>query len=244
MAKFFISYSRKDKAVAEQIRDHISLLDTKHFVFLDTKDITAGANWRQRLQYEIETADFVILVLSEASLRSNWVEKETQWATREESSSGIKKLFVYKIDSAETPEFLTSRQILIASGNFTIDFYRLMEGIFQGHSFFAVKHSLELEDESYYQGNIWIEAPKKFLDLIYLVEYRFDYNFWDKKPRYRGEKGTIAGKIEIQKSTSKTRQLKFTQRFRTMQHFTVFVMLYLKNAKELSFVHPVHLTSP
>jgi TIR domain-containing protein len=244
MARVFISYSRKDKAIAEQIRDHISLLDSKHYVFLDSKDITTGEDWGKRLLYEIETADFMILVLSKASLKSDWVEKETEWATREELKTGVKKLYVYKIDNAVTPEFLTTRQILIATGNFTIDFYRLMEGIFQRHSFFTVKHSLELENESYYQGNIWIEAPEKFLELIYMVEYRFDYNFWDKKPKSPKDKGTISGKIETLKNTPGNIQSKFIKPFRTMQHFTVFIMLYLKNAKELYFVHPVHLTSP
>jgi hypothetical protein len=242
MARFFISYSRKDKIVAEQIRDHISLLDTKHYVFLDSRDITAGEEWKQRLQYEVENADFVILVLSESSLESGWVEKETEWAVKGETKSGVKKLFVYKIDNAETPGFLTSRQILITSGNFTIDFYRLMEGISRNHSFFIVKHSLELEDESFYTGNIWIEAQKKFLDLIYMVEYRFDYNFWDKNPRSPDDRGTIAGKIETLKNTPENLESKFLLSFRSMQHFTVFIMLYLKNAKELSFVHPVYLT--
>lgn len=243
MARFFISYSRKDKVVAEQIRNHISLLDSKHYVFLDSKDITTGEDWKQRLSFEIENADFMILVLSEVSLKSDWVEKETEWAVREEFKSGFKKLFVYKIDNAEIPEFLTSRQILVSTGNFTIDFYRLMEGIFQRHCFFSVKHSLELEDEYYYQGNIWIEAHKKFMELIYMVEYRFDYSFWDKNPKSPDDKGTISGKIETLKSTPETKQAKFIMPFRSPQHFTAFIMLYLRNTKELYFVHPVYLIS-
>lgn len=241
MSRFFISYSRKDKVFAEQIRDHIAFLDSKHYVFLDSKDITTGEEWKQRLQFEIENADFVILLLSESSLGSEWVEKETEWAIRGESKSGVKKLFVYKIDNAGTPDFLTSRQILISSGNFTIDFYRLMEGINRSHSFFSVKHSLELEDEHYYQGNIWIETQKKFLELIYMVEYRFDYSFWDKNPRSPEDRGTIAGKIETLRNTPENIHSKFQVSFRSTQHFTVFIMLYLKNTKELSFVHPVYL---
>ena len=242
MARFFISYSRKDKLIAEQIRDHIILLDSKHYVFLDSRDITTGEDWEQRLQFEIENSDFIILILSVSSLESDWVEKETRWAIREESKSGLKKLFVYKIDNAETPEFLTSRQILIVSDNFTLNFYRLMEGINRNHSFFSVKHSLELEDEFYYRGSIWIEAQKKFLELIYMVEYRFDYNFWDKNPKSPDDLGTIAGKIESLKNTPENMESKFKIHFRTAQHFTVFIMLYLKNTKELSFVHPVYLT--
>ena len=243
MARFFISYSRKDKGVAQQIRDHISLLDSKHYVFMDSKDITAGEDWKQRLQSEIEMADFMILVLSQLSLKSEWVEKETEWATREESKTGFKKLFVYKIDAAEVPEILTSRQILASTGNFTIDFYRLMEGIFQRHCFFSVKHSLYLEDEYFYRGNIWIEANKKYLELIYMVEYRFDYSFWDKNPKSPDDRGTISGKIETVKSTHENMQSKFIMPFRTSQHFTVFIMIYLRNTKEISFVHPIYLTS-
>jgi hypothetical protein len=243
MARFFISYSSKDKAIAQRIRDHISLMDSKHYVFLDSKEITIGEDWRQRLQYEIENADFVILILSVASLESDWVEKETEWVTRDESKTGIKKLYVYKTDNAETPEFLTSRQILMATENFTIDFYRLMEGVSRSHSFFTVKHSLELEDETYYQGTIWIEAQKKFLDLIFMVEYRFDYSFWDKIPKSPDDRGTIAGKNEKVYSNPETLESKFILQFRSTQHFTVFVMLYLWNTKELSFVHPVYLTS-
>jgi hypothetical protein len=81
------------------------------------------------------------------------------------------------------------------------------------------------------------------MELIYMVEYRFDFNFWDKNPQSPDDLGTIAGKIETLKGTPENIDSKFIMPFRTTQHFTVFIMLYLKNAKELSFVHPVYLTS-
>jgi hypothetical protein len=243
MARFFISYSRTDSALAQQIRNHISLLDSKHTVFLDSKDILVGEEWEARLVHEIENADYFILLLSQASLSSKWVEREVQMITQRELDSGLMKLFILKLDDAETPAFLLARQMLRTTENFTVDFFRLMEGIFAQHSFFNVKHSLELEDEYWYQGKIWIDALKKFMELIYMVEYRFDYSFMEQKSTDENDRGTIVTRIETLKNTTRNISNKFQLPFRTTQHFTVFVMLYLKNTKEICFVHHVYLTS-
>jgi hypothetical protein len=243
MARFFISYSRTDSALAQQIRNHISLLDSKHTVFLDSKDILVGEEWEARLVHEIENADYFILLLSQASLSSKWVEREVQMITQRELDSGLMKLFILKLDDAETPAFLLARQMLRTTENFTVDFFRLMEGIFAQHSFFNVKHSLELEDEYWYQGKIWIDALKKFMELIYMVEYRFDYSFMEQKSTDENDRGTIVTRIETLKNTARNISNKFQLPFRTTQHFTVFVMLYLKNTKEICFVHHVYLTS-
>jgi hypothetical protein len=133
--------------------------------------------------------------------------------------------------------------MLRTTENFTVDFFRLMEGIFAQHSFFNVKHSLELEDEYWYQGKIWIDALKKFMELIYMVEYRFDYSFMEQKSTDENDRGTIVTRIETLKNTARNISNKFQLPFRTTQHFTVFVMLYLKNTKEICFVHHVYLTS-
>jgi hypothetical protein len=97
MARFFISYSRTDSALAQQIRNHISLLDSKHTVFLDSKDILVGEEWEARLVHEIENADYFILLLSQASLSSKWVEREVQMITQRELDSGLMKLFILKL---------------------------------------------------------------------------------------------------------------------------------------------------
>jgi TIR domain len=62
----FISYSRKDSAFAERLRS--ALVVSGFEVYLDTKDIAPGENWRLRLDDLILAADAVVFVISPDSV--------------------------------------------------------------------------------------------------------------------------------------------------------------------------------
>jgi len=230
MANFFISYSRQDSTVADILRNHIYRLDSSHDVFLDIKSIKTGVNWKTELQRKIKQCDFFILIHSEHSLKSPHVKEEIKWITEAELKTGMRKLVVYRLNYAQIIPEIANYQVLDASDNFTIDFFRLMQGVFSENSFYNVEYEIMLEDEFWYKGKIWIDAPPKYLQKIQMAEYRFDYG-WNESQRILTVNGT-ARSIKNQ----------FVVQFETKYHFTIFVMLYLWNTKELSFVKKIHIS--
>jgi hypothetical protein len=230
MASFFISYSRKDNAHANKIRNHINKLDSSNDVFLDIASIKVGTNWKAELQRKIYSCDFFILILSPDSLKSKHVREEIAWIADSELKTGMRKMIVYRLNYAEIIPEIASYQVLDATENFTIDFFRLMQGIYAENSFYDVKYEIKLLDEFWYEGKIWIEAPPEFLKKIQMVEYRLDYG-WDDKSR-----------IQVVKSGVLSLKKRFAISFTTKYHFTLFVMLYLWNTKELTFVKKIHIS--
>ncbi len=230
MATFFISYSRNDGAeAANQIRNHISKLDSSHDVFLDIHSIRAGSNWKAELKRKIIAADYFIYIHSPKGFLSSNVKEELKWVKESELKSGIRKLFVYRIGYAELTADISPYQISDATENFAIDFYKLMTGIFSEHSFYNIEYDIEVVDEYWYKGKVWIEAPAKFLTKIQMVEYRFDYG-WDEDA------------LCIVKGNEINCRKKFEKKFDTKYHFTLFVMIYLWNTRELAFVKKIQIS--
>lgn len=230
MASFFISYSRKDTAFANQLRNHISKLDSTHDVFLDITSIKVGTNWKAELQRKIYACDFFIFVHSTDSIKSTHVKQELAWVADSELKTGMRKMIVYRLNYADIIPEIAAYQILDATDNFTIDFFRLMQGVFSGNSFYEVQYEIKLMDEFWYEGKVWIDAPAEYLKKIQMVEYRLDYG-WDNKNR-----------IQTVKSGVSSHKNKFAISFITKYHFTLFVMLYLWNTKELPFVKKIHIS--
>ena len=76
MARAFISYSRKDFAIAELLRLKLQAENIKTFV--DTENIEAGSEWRDSIDNEIESSDVLIVSVTKQSLKSDYVQYE--WA--------------------------------------------------------------------------------------------------------------------------------------------------------------------
>src|SRR5947209_6147842 len=78
MTSVFVSYSRKDKVVANYLANEMRSLGAS--VFIDYQKLVAGENFISRLGHEIEHADFFVILLSPASVSSKWVQRELAWA--------------------------------------------------------------------------------------------------------------------------------------------------------------------
>jgi hypothetical protein len=230
MASFFISYSRKDSAYANKLRNHISKLDATHDVFLDIASIKVGTNWKLELQRKIMACDFFIFIHSGDALKSKHVREELTWVADSELKTGMRKMIVYRLNYAEIIPEIATYQVLDATDNFTIDFYQLMQGVFSGNSFYDVQYDINLVDEFWYEGRAWIDAPSIFLEKIQMVEYRLDYG-WNENQR-----------VQTIKTGKRALKNKFALQFTTKYHFTLFVMLYLWNTKELPFIKKIHIS--
>ncbi|MER7581865.1 toll/interleukin-1 receptor domain-containing protein [Kitasatospora sp. NPDC097691] len=91
----FISYSSADESFATDLRNQLEAngVDT----WFAPHDIRGGRTILEQVTEEIQRRGRMVLVLSEASMASNWVATEIGRAVRAERESGTRKLFPIRI---------------------------------------------------------------------------------------------------------------------------------------------------
>lgn len=72
--KVFISHSSADQWIARQVGQQIELLGIE--VFLDDKDLVTGDDFDERIRANLRQSDEMLLLISNAALRSYWVMME------------------------------------------------------------------------------------------------------------------------------------------------------------------------
>jgi hypothetical protein len=100
----FISYSAKDDEFAKRI--HADLQNIGVRCWFAPHDLPIGAKTWDAIDEEIKLRDKLLLILSENSIASDWVEDEVQKAFAEERDRKELVLFPVRIDDAvmKTPE--------------------------------------------------------------------------------------------------------------------------------------------
>ncbi|MBN1453083.1 MAG: toll/interleukin-1 receptor domain-containing protein [Anaerolineales bacterium] len=94
----FISYSSKDQEFAQQIHD--DLQDNGVRCWFALEDIKIGDQIRPTIDRQIRLRDKLLVILSENSVKSEWVGDEVEAALEEESASGRLVLFPIRLDDA------------------------------------------------------------------------------------------------------------------------------------------------
>jgi uncharacterized protein YjbI with pentapeptide repeats len=94
----FISYSAKDKVFAERL--HAGLQNKRVRCWFAPHDLPIGAKTWDTIDEAIRLRDKLLVVLSKASIASNWVEDEVSKAHAEERSRKQVVLFPIRIDNA------------------------------------------------------------------------------------------------------------------------------------------------
>ena len=94
----FISYSSKDEDFAHRL--HADLQDNGVRCWFAPEDMKIGAKILDALDEAIRLRDKVLLVLSDASIASDWVEDEVTKAFAEERQRGDVVLFPVRLDDA------------------------------------------------------------------------------------------------------------------------------------------------
>jgi uncharacterized protein YjbI with pentapeptide repeats len=95
----FISYSSKDQDFAERL--HADLQNRGVRCWFAPEDLKIGDRIRPRIDESIRVHDKLLLVLSETSVASQWVEQEVETAlSREREPEGKTVLFPIRIDDA------------------------------------------------------------------------------------------------------------------------------------------------
>jgi hypothetical protein len=94
----FISYSSKDHDFASQL--HADLRDREVRCWFAAKDLRIGDKFRTRIDESIRVHDKLIVILSESSIRSPWVEDEVETALEKERQQNKVVLFPIRLDDA------------------------------------------------------------------------------------------------------------------------------------------------
>lgn len=104
----FISYSRKDTFLADQIVEQLEQKGIRYFI--DRKGIAGGAEFPEVLATAIMQSDIVLFLGSENSYASKFTNNEVQYAV---SNKEAKSVITYIIDASELPDALA----LLLSGS-------------------------------------------------------------------------------------------------------------------------------
>jgi TIR domain/Pentapeptide repeats (8 copies) len=92
----FISYSAKDQEFAERL--HADLQNKGVRCWFAPHDMPIGGKIRDEIDTAIRLRDKLLLILSEHSIRSNWVEDEIEQAFEEEQKRDQVVLFPVRLD--------------------------------------------------------------------------------------------------------------------------------------------------
>ncbi|MEO8383233.1 MAG: toll/interleukin-1 receptor domain-containing protein [Acidobacteriota bacterium] len=80
--RVFISHSSTDEKFADHIRDFLTKVGFQ--VWDPDRDLLPGSNWLTETGRALEHADAVVLLLSDASLRSEFSKREIQYVTTQQ----------------------------------------------------------------------------------------------------------------------------------------------------------------
>ncbi|MDQ3816342.1 MAG: toll/interleukin-1 receptor domain-containing protein [Acidobacteriota bacterium] len=96
----FISYSHQDEGFAKRL--HLRLRDAHIRVWFAPEDIRGGQKLHEQIDRAIQIYDRLLIVLSESSLRSEWVMTEIRKARKAEVKEKRRKLFPIRLTDYET----------------------------------------------------------------------------------------------------------------------------------------------
>jgi len=104
--RIFISYSHSDKSIVEVITDR--LRQDGHEVWIDHLKLKPGDNISRKLQEGIDEADAFLVVVSQNSLSSPWVQQEFSSLALSELSKGGPRIIPVLIDDSTVPSYLSN----------------------------------------------------------------------------------------------------------------------------------------
>jgi hypothetical protein len=93
----FISYSSKDEAFAKRLRADLRAAYVR--VWFAPEDLRIGERFRRKIDEAIRLHDKLLLVLSQSSVASPWVETEVESAFERERKEGRTVLFPIRLDN-------------------------------------------------------------------------------------------------------------------------------------------------
>lgn len=78
MKRVFVSYDNADLAVARQVAKQLE--DAGHKVWFAEDSVFPGDNWAQLVGKALDKSDAMVVLISPASMKSDWVRREIDFA--------------------------------------------------------------------------------------------------------------------------------------------------------------------
>jgi hypothetical protein len=104
--KVFVSHSSADKKFVRKLKDDLNENDIQTWV--DEDELHLGDSLSEKLDSALEDSSHFLIVLSEASIKSDWVQYELEKALRHKKSNLLQKIIPVKYKSCEVPKELAS----------------------------------------------------------------------------------------------------------------------------------------
>ena len=147
--KVFLSHSSADADLARRLA--LDLRSANVDVWLDQWELGVGEEIVQSIEQGVDEAEFVIVLLTRASVASEWVDRE--WRLKVEKEAQNERIAVVPVrgEPCEIPDFLAQRSHAdISGGSYPLGFRHLLQ-ILRHHSDEAgieVPESTIVEEES------------------------------------------------------------------------------------------------
>lgn len=123
----FISYSHADSDFVESLAKQLVL--HKHYIWLDKWELNVGDSLIQRIQSALHLTPGLIVVLSKASVESEWCKKELESGLIRELEEKRVVVFPVVKEDCDLPLFLRGKVFADFRKNFDDGFRALNEGI-------------------------------------------------------------------------------------------------------------------
>lgn len=117
MSNLFISHSSRDLKVATSIAEELNRLG--HEVWLDKWTIQVGDSIPHKINDGLEKCNFMVLLLSEHSVSSKWVEKEWSSAYMDEIKGGKVVLLPALLEDCAIPAIIRDKKYADFRESFT-----------------------------------------------------------------------------------------------------------------------------
>ncbi len=129
--KIFLIHTTIDKPFVRQLAFDLQSFGIS--TWLDEAEISFGESIIKKIQIGLESASYVIIVISKASMKSTWVEAEMETAIVFELEGRINQIIPLVIDDAEIPPFLKRKSFMrcIGTRDYKLNLGKLVEGIYQ-----------------------------------------------------------------------------------------------------------------
>lgn len=104
MITVFISYSWKDASVARRLAQEL----TRHGIrtWIDEYEILPGDSIKQKISEGIRQSDYLLIILSQNSLSSDWVRYEIEQTFSKNREASSIRIIPVRIDNSPIPESL------------------------------------------------------------------------------------------------------------------------------------------
>src|ERR1700741_3495252 len=171
MGTIFISYSSRDKEIARRLASDLKIRN--HQVWLDEWQIHVGECIPTKSVEGIESANFLIVLLSQHAVNSAWVEREWKMAFWDEVNANTIAILPVRIEPCTIPKLLQTKKYADLSESYESGLHELVVAIDYFESLKA--------DSDFYRAipTVWAE------DRTLAAEEKIVRNLhWDSFERY------------------------------------------------------------